>query len=75
MLIVEQNARLALEFAATAYILDRGRIVLSGPAAEVAASDAMKESYLGAKRESSLASSVASVGSAAASAPVAEAQS
>ena len=78
MLIVEQNARLALEFAATAYILDRGRIVLSGPAAEVAASDAMKESYLGAKRESSLASSeasVASVGGAAASAPVAEAQS
>ncbi len=50
MLIVEQNARLALEFASTAYILDRGRIVLSGPAAEVAASDAMKESYLGAKR-------------------------
>ncbi len=50
MLIVEQNARLALEFAATAYVLDRGRIVLSGPAAEVAASDAMHESYLGAKR-------------------------
>ena len=50
MLIVEQNARLALEFASTAYILDRGRIVLSGPSAEVAASDAMKESYLGAKR-------------------------
>ena len=50
MLIVEQNARLALEFASTAYILDRGRIVLSGPSAEVAASEAMKESYLGAKR-------------------------
>ena len=50
MLIVEQNARLALEFASTAYILDRGRIVLSGSSAEVAASDAMKESYLGAKR-------------------------
>ena len=51
MLVVEQNARLALEFAATAYILDRGRIVLSGPSEELAASDAMKESYLGAKRE------------------------
>ena len=50
MLIVEQNARLALEFAATAYILDRGRIVLSGASAEVAANEAMKESYLGAKR-------------------------
>ena len=53
MLIVEQNARLALEFAATAYVLDRGRIVLSGPAAEVAASDAMHASYLGAKRAAS----------------------
>ena len=51
MLVVEQNARLALEFAATAFILDRGRIVLSGTAAEVASSAAMKESYLGAKRE------------------------
>ena len=50
MLVIEQNARLALEFAATGYILDRGRIVLSGPSEELAASDAMKESYLGAKR-------------------------
>ena len=51
MLIVEQNAKLALQFASSAYIIDRGRIVLSGPAAEVAASDVMHESYLGAKRE------------------------
>ena len=51
MLIVEQNARIALEFAATAYVLDRGRITLSGTAHEVAASEAMRESYLGAKRE------------------------
>ncbi len=50
MLIVEQNARLALEFAQSAYVLDRGRIVLSGPSAEVAASETMKESYLGATR-------------------------
>jgi len=55
MLIVEQNARLALEFASEAYILDRGRIVLSGPASEVAASDVMHDSYLGAKREAALA--------------------
>lgn len=47
MLIVEQNARLALEFAATAYVLDRGQMVLSGPASEVAASRVVKESYLG----------------------------
>lgn len=52
MLVVEQNARLALEFAATAYVLDRGRIVISGPAAEVAASDTMHESYLGVRRAS-----------------------
>ena len=51
MLVVEQNARLALEFAATGYILDRGRIVLSGPASELADNEAMKESYLGTKRE------------------------
>ena len=55
MLIVEQNARLALEFAATAYILDRGRIVLSGPSQEVASNEAMKESYLGAKRNTTAA--------------------
>ena len=58
MLIVEQNARLALEFAATAYVLDRGRIVLSGPSAEVAASAVMKESYLGASRESAAVAEV-----------------
>jgi branched-chain amino acid transport system ATP-binding protein len=51
MLIVEQNARLALEFAQSAYVLDRGRIVLSGPSAEVAASETVKESYLGATRK------------------------
>ena len=60
MLIVEQNARLALEFASTAYILDRGRIVLSGPSAEVAANDAMHESYLGAKRNATAAADTAS---------------
>jgi len=47
MLVVEQNARLALEFADHAYVLDRGRMALSGSAAEVAASDAMRASYLG----------------------------
>ena len=50
MLVVEQNARLALEFATTAYVLSGGRVVLSGPAREVAANDAMKESYLGTNR-------------------------
>ncbi len=51
MLVVEQNARLALEFAATAFVLDRGRMVLSGSAAEVSSSAVMQESYLGAQRK------------------------
>jgi branched-chain amino acid transport system ATP-binding protein len=50
MLVVEQNARLALEFAASAYVLNSGRVVLSGPSSEVARNEAMKESYLGARR-------------------------
>ena len=51
MLIVEQNARLALSFASHAYVLDRGRIVVSGPADEVAKSSAMHDSYLGGGQE------------------------
>ena len=51
MLIVEQNAHLALEFAQTAYVLERGRIVVSGPASVVAASSAVADSYLGLKEE------------------------
>ena len=47
MLVVEQNARLALEFAESAYILAGGRIVASGSASEVAASAAVQDSYLG----------------------------
>ncbi len=50
MLVVEQNARLALEFASYAYVLDRGRVALSGLAAEVAASAEMRASYLGAEQ-------------------------
>jgi branched-chain amino acid transport system ATP-binding protein len=47
MLVVEQNARLALEFAESAYILAGGRIAMAGSAAEVAASQAIQDSYLG----------------------------
>jgi branched-chain amino acid transport system ATP-binding protein len=50
MLVVEQNARVALNFASSAYVLNRGRVVLSGTAAEVAADEGMKESYLGVAR-------------------------
>lgn len=50
MLVVEQNARVALEFAASAYVINNGRIVLSGSAQEVAGSRVMAESYLGARK-------------------------
>jgi ABC-type branched-subunit amino acid transport system ATPase component len=44
MLVVEQNANLALSFAQSAYLLQQGRVVLSGSAQEVAASPEMKTS-------------------------------
>lgn len=47
---IDQNSGLALDFAATAYVLERGRITLSGPADEVAQSAVVQESYLGARR-------------------------
>ncbi|MBT6143891.1 MAG: ABC transporter ATP-binding protein [Gemmatimonadetes bacterium] len=47
ILLVEQNARLALEFADFAYILENGRGVLSGPSAELQRNDMVKEFYLG----------------------------
>jgi branched-chain amino acid transport system ATP-binding protein len=54
MLVVEQNARLALEICDTAHVLERGAIVLSGTADAVAGSERMRESYLGIKAESAL---------------------
>jgi len=50
MLVVEQNAHLALSFAQSAYVLNQGRVVLSGTAADVAANPLMKSSYLGQAR-------------------------
>jgi len=47
ILVVEQNARLALDFAESAYVMSNGRIAFSGNALEVANSPAMQESYLG----------------------------
>jgi branched-chain amino acid transport system ATP-binding protein len=47
LLVVEQNARRALEIADHAYILERGRIVLEGPAAELRENPDVKEFYLG----------------------------
>ena len=47
MLIVEQNAALALDLAEHAYLLETGRIVLAGPAREIGADEAVRRSYLG----------------------------
>lgn len=47
ILLVEQNAGKALAIADRAYVLEQGRITLSGTGAELAASDAVKKAYLG----------------------------
>jgi branched-chain amino acid transport system ATP-binding protein len=47
ILLVEQNASAALEVADAAYVLETGRIVLHGPAAEVARNPAVAAAYLG----------------------------
>ena len=46
-LLVEQNARRALEVADRGYIMESGRIMLEGPAAELAENPDVKEFYLG----------------------------
>lgn len=48
ILLSEQNARLALELADTAYVLETGRITESGPAAALAGSARVQDIYLGA---------------------------
>lgn len=47
VLLVEQNARLALDLCLRAYVLEAGRIVASGPSAELTKSPAVQAAYLG----------------------------
>jgi branched-chain amino acid transport system ATP-binding protein len=47
MLLVEQNASLALSLADTAYLLETGRIVTWGPAAQIREDEGVRRSYLG----------------------------
>lgn len=47
VLLVEQNMAQALEVAARAYVMQSGRVALSGNAAELAASDEVRQAYLG----------------------------
>ena len=47
VLLVEQNANMALSIASRAYVLETGRITLSGDAAKLAASEDVRKAYLG----------------------------
>ena len=47
VLLVEQNAAIALDLADQAYLLETGRVVMSGTAAELKKDDAIRRSYLG----------------------------
>ncbi len=47
ILLVEQNASLALEFAEDAYLLETGRIVMAGPSADISKDEGVRRSYLG----------------------------
>jgi branched-chain amino acid transport system ATP-binding protein len=47
MLVVEQNAAMALDLATHAYLLETGRVVLSGDAGEIKRDDAVRRAYLG----------------------------
>ncbi len=47
ILLVEQNANMALQIASRAYVIETGKIVLQGDAAELLASDEVKHAYLG----------------------------
>lgn len=48
VLLVEQNAQMALSIADRAYVLESGRTTVSGTGAELAASEEIKKAYLGA---------------------------
>jgi branched-chain amino acid transport system ATP-binding protein len=47
MLLVEQNAALALDLADHAYVLETGRVVMAGPSADVKNDENVRKSYLG----------------------------
>ena len=47
MLLVEQNARAALQVADYGYVLETGNVVLEGPAGELAGNPRVRATYLG----------------------------
>ncbi|NPV69831.1 MAG: ABC transporter ATP-binding protein [Firmicutes bacterium] len=51
ILLVEQNANMALEISNRAYVMERGNIVMSGPALDLAADERVRDAYLGGRGE------------------------
>ncbi len=51
ILLIEQNANMALNIADDAYVLETGEIVLHGPGKELMENDQVKEAYLGKKKK------------------------
>lgn len=47
ILLVEQNARMALKFSHRAYVMETGKITLNGKASELLSDDSIRQSYLG----------------------------
>jgi len=47
MLLVEQNAAMALDLAGQAYLIETGRVVLSGKSSQLRDDEAVRRSYLG----------------------------
>ena len=47
ILLVEQNANMALQVASRAYVMETGNVVLSGPAAQLLATEEVRRAYLG----------------------------
>jgi branched-chain amino acid transport system ATP-binding protein len=47
VLVVEQDARLALETASQAYVLEVGRVAVAGPSADLVRNESVRKSYLG----------------------------
>ena len=48
ILLIEQNANMALQAADMGYVMETGRITLSGPGQELLTNEAVKAAYLGA---------------------------
>ena len=51
LLLVEQNARLALEVCERAYVLESGRMAMSGPSRQIAQDNTVQRAYLGPQVE------------------------